>query len=303
VPTLFDLKLTSTSLAKTAQPDELMIDWGNTPPGSTASIYWPQVSADSLITLAKSLYPTHTLTKQDTNTVRVKTGSVTYIPIPAGSGPNLAGLVSLQLPSTVNVGQEFNIVVRRLTRKVIGDTSRAVRKPSIGWRYVVGAFQIRVPISHAHDLLPDEESLLALFKWKLESIPSTNRWYPVLNRYVQQVSGRVNAYGGNAGGIPPSPGGYPGTVSKGHGHPHPHEHRHEYTGKVAGVIYDSFGDFDGFLLLTEERHEHRFHAREAEIESLVRDSWEERSTISVFFDPRYPAEPLSIILRRKPRRI
>ena len=28
-------------------PDEMMIDWGRTPPGSVASLYWPAVSASS----------------------------------------------------------------------------------------------------------------------------------------------------------------------------------------------------------------------------------------------------------------
>ena len=305
VPTLFDAALTSPAIGANALPDELMIEWGDTPVGSTASIYWPQAAAGSVIQLANRFYPAHTLTQQDANTVQVKTGSVTYIPIPAGSGPNLAGLISLQLPSTVRVGQEFNIVVRRLRSKTIGDVDRAVAgKGSISWRYVVGAFQIRIPVSTGPKLLPTEESLLALFKWKLGSIPASNRWYPVLNRYVQQVSGRVNAFGGNAGSIPPSQQGYPGTPSGGLGHPpHHHEHRTEITGKVSGVVYDSFGDFHGFLLLTEARHEHRFFSREPEIEGLVRDAWEERSVISVFADAKHPDEPLAIILRRTPRPI
>ena len=33
-------------------PDELMIDWGNTPIGSTANIYWPQVNASDVLALA-----------------------------------------------------------------------------------------------------------------------------------------------------------------------------------------------------------------------------------------------------------
>lgn len=307
VPTLFDLKFTSPNIGQNALPDELMIEWGDTPVGSTASIFWPQVSADDVIQLANRFYTSPTLTKQDAHTVQVNTGSVTYIPIPAGTGPNLAGLVSVQLPSnTVKVGQEFNIVVRRLRSKTFGDDNRDFAgKPSIGWRYVVGAFQIRIPVSTGKLLLPEEESLLALFKWKLDSIPTNNRWHPVLKRFVHQISGRVNAWGGNAGSIPPSPLGYPGPITKGTGHPpkHPHDHPLEFTGKVAGVIYDIFGDFDGFLLLTDLGHEHRFHAREANIEDLAREAWEERSVISVFADHKHPEEPLSIVLRRTPRPI
>ena len=42
-------------------PDEIMIDWGKTPLGSVASIYWPEVSAASVLQLAAQLYPAQTL--------------------------------------------------------------------------------------------------------------------------------------------------------------------------------------------------------------------------------------------------
>lgn len=91
-----------------------------------------------------------------------------------------------------------------------------------------------------------------------ESIPATNRWYPVLQRYVQQVSGRVDGFGGNAGSVNPSQQGIGGGVV---GH---HPECDEFTGKVAGVIYDRFGDFEGFALITEGGYEHRFRSRENE---------------------------------------
>ena len=42
-------------------PDEIMIDWGKTPLGTVASIYWPEVSAASVLQLARQLYPAQTL--------------------------------------------------------------------------------------------------------------------------------------------------------------------------------------------------------------------------------------------------
>ncbi len=51
-------------------PDEIMIDWGKTPLGSTASIYWPGVSAASVLKLAAGLYPAQTLTAADANTIQ-----------------------------------------------------------------------------------------------------------------------------------------------------------------------------------------------------------------------------------------
>ena len=38
-------------------PDELMVDWGNMPVGSVASIYWPQVNSQDVLDLAEKLYP------------------------------------------------------------------------------------------------------------------------------------------------------------------------------------------------------------------------------------------------------
>ena len=34
------------------KPDELMIDWGNAPLGSTCMIYWPQLKASDIVALA-----------------------------------------------------------------------------------------------------------------------------------------------------------------------------------------------------------------------------------------------------------
>jgi hypothetical protein len=40
-----------------------MIEWGNTPVGSRASIYWPQVNATDVLTLGKHMYSTHQLSR------------------------------------------------------------------------------------------------------------------------------------------------------------------------------------------------------------------------------------------------
>ena len=72
-------------------PDELMIDWGNTPVGALAHIYWPQVSVTDVLDLAKKIYSTHLLTAADANTVQCKThNGFTFVPIPPGTGENFA---------------------------------------------------------------------------------------------------------------------------------------------------------------------------------------------------------------------
>ena len=56
----------------------------------------------------------------DANTIQCQVVSpVTYIPIPAGAGGSFAGLFTVDLPSTVRYGDEFDILVRRITTKQV----------------------------------------------------------------------------------------------------------------------------------------------------------------------------------------
>jgi hypothetical protein len=160
---------------------------------------------------------------------------------------------------------------------------------------------MNIPVQKDAAILPQEENLLAILRWRLQLVDSSNRWYPVLQRYISYVAARVKGLGGNPAQIQPSP--Y-GTANQA-GMPQPvlphHEERIEYTGKVAGVRYDHFGDFDGFLLVTEAGHEHSFRGHEQEIEELVRKVWTERILIRVFVHRHDLYRPVSIILRRPPR--
>jgi len=101
------------------RPDELLIFWGDTPVGSTAQIYWPDVSADEVVTLADWMYGAHPLRVADPHTIEVKavTG-VTFVPIPVGTAAVYAGLFTIDLPRTVRTGQEFNVVVRRVSKRL-----------------------------------------------------------------------------------------------------------------------------------------------------------------------------------------
>jgi hypothetical protein len=126
IPQTFDLKPGRATIAAPGTlldyPDELMIDWGQTPVGSIAHIYWPQINAANVLALANRIYGTHLLSASDANTIdcTVQRG-VSYVPIPAGTAQNIAGLLTIDLPTTVTVGQEFNILVRRVTtRRVEG---------------------------------------------------------------------------------------------------------------------------------------------------------------------------------------
>jgi hypothetical protein len=80
--------------------------------------------------------------------------------------------------------------------------------------------------------------------------------------------------------------------------PHHREEIIEFTGKVVSLIYDRFGDFAGFKLLTEHGHEHEFRGREQAVEALVKSAWIERSVISVHVEEHRRHWPTSIVLRR-----
>jgi hypothetical protein len=318
------------------RPDELVIDWGNAPKGASAQIFWPGANAADVLEVASRLYGVHQLSAVDAETIGCEVdGRLTFIPIPTDAPEDLAGLLTLDMPAGVKYGQEFNVVVRRIAtrrgrdkeprrtaptaKRTVAMTSKRSAKravapehphvtmaveeqgpptepmtESLTWRYVTGSFQVKVPVTDEDEMLAAEENALAIFRWRLQAMPATNRWRRVLDRYVGYRAEKVDALGGDAAKIPPSLHGRP-VWSTGK---HRRDDDVEFTGKVATVHYDSFGDFSGFTLRLEDDGERSFHARERAVEHVVRDAWHERSTISVIVDRDRPRWPEAIILRR-----
>jgi Pro-kumamolisin, activation domain len=315
IPQTFDLRpspargLAAGRLA--GYPDELMIDWGEAPDKSRARIYWPAVQSSDVLALAARLYPNHLLSAVDAHTVECRAGGrVVYVPVPAGGDQSFAGLLTVELPGGVRYGNDFEVVVRRITSRrpvgrqlavtsAVSGSAAATSQLVTDWRYVVGTFTIRIPVQQERTILPGEEHLLAILKWRLGIVPATNRWRPVLRRYIDYVSARVNGMGGNAGAIPAAPSGYyPSPSAKtGHGGS---GRDHGCTGKIVGLVYDSFGDFEGFLLETERGEERSFKSTEAPVEALVRSAWEDRILVTVVADHHRPERVASIVLRRAP---
>ncbi len=280
VPQTFDLRPSQPLILGDdpllAYPDELMIDWGNTPVGAKASIFWPQANASAVLQLAGSLYSSHQLSVADANTVQcLVTGGLTYVPIPPGASENLAGLLTLELPTTVTKGQVFTATIRRISTRrpppviSIRSKARSAARPAqqagnqpLNWRYVVGTFAVRIPVGTATTILPVDENTLAIFKWRLEKMSPTNRWYPVLVRYIGYLSGRIRGLGGDPDSIPPSLAGAPRHTEK------PCRETCELTGKVVEITYDCFGDFTGFHL-ADCCTTHHLHSREPGIGHLV----------------------------------
>jgi hypothetical protein len=213
VPQTFDLRPSQAVVTTAGQlldyPDELMIDWGRTPVGSKAHIYWPQVSVNQVLALAGRLYGSHLLSASDAHTIDCTvTRGVTYVPIP--------------------------------------------------------------PV-----MLRPEENTLAIMKWRLQQMKPGNRWRPVLERYIDYLSARVDGLGGDSNSIQPSPNGVPIGPGKGS------EKDEPFTGRVAEVLFDCFGEFEGFVLVgcCERR---AFECCEPGIRDLVLRACRERLTISVF---------------------
>ena len=276
--------------------DELMIDWGNLPDGSVASIYLPAVAAADVLALAAKMYPAHSLAASDTHTLLCQTGGITYIPIPKGASPTsqyYAGLFSVQLPAGIKQGQTFNIVVRQVT-------SAAARQMAdvrgiANTRYVFGGFQITVPVSVKSEMLVPEERILSVMRWIQKSIKPDDRWHPVFIRYLNQLAGRVDALGGDANSVPATQTGiWPGLFG-------PKDHWHSsFTGKVDGIVYDRFGDFQAFILVTLDGERSRFESHETRVLRLVERAREDRILTTVVVRRDHPDRLLEILLHGAP---
>jgi L-Lysine epsilon oxidase N-terminal/L-lysine epsilon oxidase C-terminal domain len=291
---------TSTPLPKQG-PDELMIAWGNTPVGSLATVYLPGVRVAEVLDLAARNFNLQTLERVDDHTLRCRTAGVTYIPIPAGGALDLAGLITLDLPASVRTGQNFHIVLRQVmdtpapqptiqqpvtpqagVRSRRASKARAERGPTPS-RHILGSFQFAVQVRTAKEMLPLDERNLTALERTAEKIPLENRWYPVFRRYISQLRGRVGAL--------PRPGPGPG--------PGPGPERISYEGKVSGLLFDRFGDYEGFCLQTEDG-ERRFFSREKEIDELTERAWRERLRIEVWVERDALHRPLGIVVRGRP---
>jgi hypothetical protein len=316
----FEFRPTQMGLPLWQVPDELMIDWGSTPAGAHASVYIPSLNVEDILAMARRMYSSHRLVRVDDHTLGCVTGGITYIPIPPGISINYPGLLSVELTSGLPKGHVYTAVVRQVTNAfgwtgsqkppVVQIRSRHKASASthgdrrlIEWRRVIGAFQLTIPVKHRSDLLLTEERQLSVLRWIGESIPYHSRWYPVFQRYLQKLGGRVKSFGGDPSKILPSPTGQ-GTGKPGQGGHHPghgyeHEHGRPFTGKIEGLIFDRFGDFEGFLLDTEDG-DRKFLSREKDVAELAERAWRERLRITVWADKDELCHPLSVVIHRPP---
>jgi hypothetical protein len=254
--------------------DELMIRWNNLPRDSRVSLYIPDVDARQIVAAAAARNGPPVLMAREADTVICRVGDVTYVPVPGPRPLNIPGLISIELPPTVTAGQSFTVSIHQV--------SGVPRK-------IIGAFQITIPVSTASLILPRETRRLAVLRHIGLSIPAENRWRKIWDRLLDQVGDRVRGLGGNPDKVHPSPsGGEGGSVERpgggftGHDPcADDHDHRHDMTtGRVARILYDCFGDFEGFVLETCSSR-HTFKSCEAGIEAIALRVCDGRLRVSV----------------------
>ncbi len=313
IPQTFELKPSATALKLDQKPDELVIDWGNIPNGSVCQVYLPGTTSAAILGWAGKLYTTHNLKAFDPHTIEVNAGGTTYIPIPKGGPVNLAGLLSIQLPAGVKKGDTYEVVVRQITsddyqnttilqvREQVNETQAGGVAPDSGyaWRHTIGIFKLAIPVDVKTELRNTEEQYYAILQFIAEAIPTASRWFPVFERYLQQVAGRVKGFGGDPTTILPSgTGTLPGTgLSTG---PCDGNRLPRIAGKVAGLVYDHFGDFEGFLLEEGCDQVRRFRSGEARLAQVLHKAWRDRATVIVVTDPCDDSCPIEVIVGGEP---
>ena len=259
-------------------PDELAIIRNNLPTNTKVTLYFPEIDVDDILTLAELRHAPPVFTRLDNHTISCKIGDVGYIPLPGGRIKNIPGLLSLEMPSGVVHGQLYSLTIQQISG----------HKP-----HVIGSFQLNIPVKSKEEILPKEIRKLSVLRHIAKAIPPSDRWYPIFSRYLDQIGVRVRDLGGDPDKVFPSPTGS-GEAEEIPSLPLLPKER--YTGKVSQLLYDCFGDFEGFILELCPG-EHRFTCNERAIEEIVTRACQERTRITVYVRSTDKSRPYKIGLR------
>lgn len=170
--------------------DELIILWGDLPRDTEATLYLPSLRADDILAADALRVAPSRLEKVDDHTIRCQIADVTFVPLPAPTPTQVAGLMTIVLPQTVKTGQHFQVIVRQ---------------HSGSQRRIVGSFEVSIPVANADTIRRSEARFLAVLKSIAGTITPNSRWFSVFDRYLATVSDRVRGLGGNPAAIDPSP--------------------------------------------------------------------------------------------------
>lgn len=174
------------------RPDEIMIRWGSLPRTAKLTLYLPDIDAAEIARLAGQSYEAVRIELVDAHTLRCLPGDVTYVPLPGRRSRNSPGLLTVELPEGVRLGQRFDLVMQQV--------SGAPRR-------LVGAFQLAIPVSDRRALLPAETRGLSVMRHIAKSIRPDDPWNAVFVRYLDWMAARVRGFGGDPDSVIASPDG------------------------------------------------------------------------------------------------
>jgi hypothetical protein len=231
-------------------PDELFLRWHGLPRDSQVQIYLPDADIDQMLLYAAARAGDGSLSVVDDHTIGCRVGDATYLPLPGARSTNIAGLLSIQLPATVRTGQTYHISAHQIS----GPT-----------RSVISSFQMTIPVSTAHLMRPRAQRTFDVLTEIGHTIGPADRWRPVFDRYLAVLGSQLSSIRGTT------------TGGEGPGGRHPRE---VISGKVVEILYDCYGDFDGFVL-SSCGAEHTFYAREHRIWRLIEEAADRRLLVTV----------------------
>lgn len=272
------MSVTSLAARRRLRPDELLFWRNNLPPGTVVTLYLPDVDVDEIIELAGTRHAPPVLQRVDEHTLRFEPGEVTFVPLP-GRDKTIPGLLSVALPAGIQKGQVYRLSVQQLAARTL--------------RFI-GAFELTIPVGDKATLLPDEVRKLSLLRYVAEAMPPEDRWYPIFARYLGEIAGRVRGFGGDPESVHPSPHGSGERDVEPEPEPRPTPQRRvRFEGKIDRLLYDCFGDFEGFVLQLCDG-ERRFVCKEKAIERVIDSACCSRRCVTVITLASEPHKPYSI---------
>jgi hypothetical protein len=131
------------------------------------TVYMPDIEVDHVLELAGQRMDTSRLAKIDEHTLECAPGDVTFIPLPEGRIRNSPALLTIELPDGIKREQVFN-----------GSVHQVSGFP----RAILGAFQVRIPVSNKA-LCSSRRSASSVLRHIAKSIPLDDPWHAVFQRF------------------------------------------------------------------------------------------------------------------------
>lgn len=172
--------------------DELIFRWHNLPPTSEVTVYFSDIDTAAIQMLAALRRSPLACEVVDKHTLKFQVAGATWIPIPGGRTLNIPALLSIKLPDTVAYGEEYRVSIHQVSGRE---------------GQIIGSCEFLIPVSKAELILDEEIRTLSVFKHIATTIPTENRWHPLMQRYVHHLGLKVEALGGEANTVHPNPDG------------------------------------------------------------------------------------------------